>query len=148
MVREIFYSKTRIAIIQNNVSFDHNLCTHTCSRNKNSNIKLCQRITGHVSQYVILHCILTVRNIFPINFNIYVHVDIFQHSDELLLKYMYKYIINTILRNSSRAISPCATSMMSFTTALFFCRSTVHTWPRVRSCSCQATRRFLINCFQ
>ena len=39
---------------------------------------------------MILHCILTVRNILPINFNIYVHVDIFQHSDELLLKYMYK----------------------------------------------------------
>lgn len=45
-----------------------------------------------------------------------------------MLCYQWSCKLHTILRNSSRAISPCATRITSFTTFSFFCRSTAHTW--------------------
>ena len=135
------YTKTQNVLDD---TFIIHACYITCSRNVLQTIK--------IIAISLQTCTWTKAHRFHIHIRMYIHVHVALNICTHVIIHVHLHIINphnhTIFKNSSSAISPWATSMTSLTIASFLCRSTAQTCPSVRSCSCHATRRFLISCFQ
>lgn len=71
-----------------------------------------------------------------------------QQAFDFLLHAYIQELILACFKNSSKAISPWATSSTSLTIASFLCKSTSQIWPRVNSETTQLTWSLFISCFQ